>query len=95
MTHHAPPPQLLLSDPLTLLDLAGDDDPLLPDQVLLLLFHLVTSSDAEPLPLTLVPWRRSPSSSATHWLGLTIESHDLGARPLLDGLAWWANRWSS
>jgi hypothetical protein len=47
-----------------------------PDLVLLL---LVTSFDAEPYPLTLVPQCRSPSFSAAHRLGPTVESHDLGA----------------
>jgi hypothetical protein len=63
-----------------------------PDLVLLL---LVTSSSAEPYPLTLVPRRRSPSSSVAYWLGSIIESHDLGARHLSDGVAKWANRQSS
>jgi hypothetical protein len=55
----------------------------------------VTSSSAEPYPLTLVPRHRSPSSSATHWLGPTVESHDPSTRPLPDGVEWWANRWGS
>jgi hypothetical protein len=89
---HAPLSQLL-SDPL---DLAGNDGPPSLDLVLLLLLLLlVTSSGVEPYPLIHVPWRRSPSSSTTHRLSPAVESHDLGAQPLPDGAAWWANRWSS
>jgi hypothetical protein len=53
---------------------------------------MVTSSATERYPLALLPQRRSLSSSAAHRLGLVIESHDLGARPLPDGAAWWVNR---
>jgi hypothetical protein len=63
-----------------------------PDLVLLL---LVTSSGAKLCPLALVPWRRFPSSSAAHWLGPVVESHDPGARPLPDGAVKWANQQSS
>jgi hypothetical protein len=84
--HYAPPPQLLISDPLAPLDLASDDGLSLPDLVLLLLlFLLVTSSDVEPYPVALVPRRCSPSSSAAHRLGPAIESHDPSARSLPDG----------
>jgi hypothetical protein len=84
--HHAPPPQLLITNPLTLLDHTGDDGSLSSDLVLLLLlFLLVTSSDVKPYPLTLVPRRCSPSSSTVHRLGPTVESQDLGAPPLPDG----------
>jgi hypothetical protein len=93
--HHAPPSQLLVSNPLAPLDLASDDCVLSPDLVPLLLFVLVTSSDAKPYPLALVSQRRSPSSSTAHRLGPTVESHDLGAQPLPDGAAWWVNRRSS
>jgi hypothetical protein len=94
--HHAPPSQLLVSNPLAPLDLADHDCPPSSDLVLLLfLFLLVTSSSIEPYPLTLVPRRRSPSSSAAHRLGPAVESHDPGARPLPDGVAWWVNRRSS
>jgi hypothetical protein len=60
-----------------------------------LLLLLVTSSGAGPYPLTLVPRRRSPSLSTAHWLGLGIESHDPGARPLPDGAVKLVNRRSS
>jgi hypothetical protein len=53
-----------------------------PDLVLLL---LVTSSGAKLCPLALVPRCRFPSTSAAHWLGPAVESHDPGARPLSDG----------
>jgi hypothetical protein len=33
--------------------------------------------------------------SVAYWLGPAVESHDPGARPLSDGVAWWANRRSS
>jgi hypothetical protein len=63
--HHTPPLQLLVIDPLASLDLAGGDYPPSPDLVLLLLlFHLVTSSGAEPSPFIHVPRCHSPSSLA-------------------------------
>jgi hypothetical protein len=47
--------------------------PLSPDLVLLLLLlHLITSPSAEPYPFALIPQCRSPSSSATHRLGLAF-----------------------
>jgi hypothetical protein len=92
IAHHAPPSQLLISDPLAPLDLTGVDGPPSPDLVLLL---LVTSFGFEPYPLTLIPRRRSPSSLATHRLGSAVESHDPSARPLPDGVVRWTNRRST
>jgi hypothetical protein len=47
------------------------------------------------IPLSMILNTAPPLPQPAHRLGPAIESNDPGARPLPNGAAWWANRWSS